>query len=799
MLKTYFKIAWRNIRKNKLYSFINIAGLTVGIVCCILIGLFISSELSFDKFHKNADRIARLTMEYSNGGIVNKVALTGTKAGPQFKRLFPAVEDYVRTMKFSRVVTYKDKLFDEQRFYYADESFFKIFSFPLVKGDAATALNANDKVVITESTSKKYFGTTDAIGKLIRIGDKNDFIISGIAKDVPRNSQIQFDFVINFKNLDASKNEIWWQANYITYLLLKDKDQFDPLQQQITAYMNTEAVRNEARLQGNDYLTFHPEHLTRVHLYSSIEGFEPNGSITYVYILAVMAILIVLVACVNYTNLSIAQSAGRSAEIGIRKVMGAHRRQLFAQFIGESVLITLMATLLAVFLCIELLPLFNNITGKHLIITDVLSGKPLLFFLISGLVISFIAGIYPALILSGSVIIKILKQGFSFSSKGTGVRKSLIVVQFIISLFLIITTVIILQQLSYIHRKNLGYDKDHVLVLPVSFHAPDQYDALKDAVKLLPSVKNITGAYGLPTFVTWSDGLNANNGKQKVNFSIRSMPVDLDFIKTMDIQLIAGSDFTPSDLKLMDTSNDGKNFLYTYLLNETAVRMIGWTPEQALGKTVDRGAPGIVKGVIKDFHFASLHEPIGPLMMFLDKSFVRNMFIKVQGANIPALISQLEKIWKERIPDRPFEYHFLDDDYNSLYNSEQRTGKVFTVFASIAIFLACLGLFGLAAFTTARRTREIGIRKVLGANVLDITKDISKEFIVLVCLATVIATPLAWFASNEWLQDFAYRIRIQSWVFIVSGISIILLTLATVSFHAIKAAIAKPVKSLRTE
>ncbi len=799
MIKTYFKIAVRNIRKNKLYSFINIAGLTFGIVCCILIGLFISSELSFDRFHKNADRIARITMEYSSGGIVTRVVQTGTKPGPQFKRTFPAIKDYVRTMKFPRIVSYKDKQFSEKQFYYADESFFKIFSFPLVKGDVTTALNADDKVVVTESTAKKYFGTTDVIGNVLRIGDTKDFIISGVAKDVPRNSQIQFDFVINFHNLSAAKDEIWWTANYVTYLLLQAKDQFSGLQQQIASYMKTDAVRKEARMQGGDYLTYHLDPLTKVHLYSALDGFEPNGNITYVYILAAIAVLILIIACVNYTNLAVAQSAGRSGEIGVRKVMGALRTQLFTQFIGEALLVTLIAMILAVLLSTQLLPYFNAVTGKHIVVADLLSLKPLLIILLTGVIISFIAGIYPALILSGSVIIKILKQGFSFSSSGTGLRKSLIVVQFVISMSLIIATIIILQQISYIRNKNLGYDKNQVLILPVNFQTPDQYDALKDAAKLLPSVKDVSGAYGIPTSVTWGDGLNADNGKQKVSFSISAMPVDLDFIKTMDMKLVAGSDYTPSDLKLMDTSNQGKKFLYTYMLNETAAKMIGWTPEQAIGKIVDRGTPGIIKGVIKDFHFASMHEPIGPLMMFMDKSFVRNMFIKVQGADIATLLGQLEKIWKERVPNRSFEYHFLDEDFNNLYQSEQRTAKIFTLFAAVAIGLACLGLFGLAAFTTIRRTKEIGIRKVLGATILDITRNISKDFIILVCLAIVIAIPLAWFASNKWLQGFAYRIHVQPWVFIASGIAIILITLATVSFQAIKAAIANPVKSLRTE
>ncbi len=800
MFRNYLKTAFRNLRKNKLYSAINLIGLSTGIVCCLLIGLYINDEMSYDKFHVKGDRIARITMEYTNGGMVNTAATTGSKVGPQFKRVFPAVEGYVRTFKFRRVVRYENKQFSEKRFFYADPSLFKIFSFPLLKGDASGALSTNDKIVITESAAKKYFGGTDPIGITVRINDDKDFIVSAVAKDVPGNSQIQFDFVINFNNLDGAAEEQWWMAKYMTYFLLHDKNQLSGLQQQITAYMKTDAIRKEAGIEGRDYLTYYLEPLARVHLHSPIDGFEPNGSITYIYVLAAIAMLILIIACVNYTNLAIAQSAGRSPEIGIRKVMGAVRTQLFMQFIGESFLIVFLAMVMAVFVSLQLMPLFNNITGKHLSASSLLSLQPLLAILVSGVLLSLIAGAYPALVLSGTVVIKILKAGFSFTSSGAGLRKSLIVVQFSISLFLIITTVVILQQIYYIHNKDLGYNKEHIVVLPMDYRAISQYDGLKRQVSSLPGVTSVSGAYDLPTFIQWNDGFTANNGKQDVHFSAHAIPVDMDFIKTLNMQLVAGTDFTPADVLSADTDNNGNLTRYIFILNETAAKKIGWTPQEAIGKTVMKGEkPGAVKAVVKDFHFASMHTLVGPLAIFLDKSYVRNIFIKIHDSNIPGLIPQLEKIWKERVPNRPFEYHFMDDDYDHLYVAEQRTADVFTLFAGVAILLACLGLFGLAAFTSLQRTKEIGIRKVLGAGLSNIVMLVSAQFLKLVAIAFIIAVPLGWLAANRWLQDFAYRINISWWIFPAAGITVLFIALMTVGYHALKTALVNPVKSLKTE
>lgn len=805
MFKNYLKIAWRNIRKNKLYSSINLVGLTIGITCCILIGVYILDELGYDKFNTNASRIARITMEYGVGGTTNYASTTGTKPGPQFKRTFPEVEDYTRLMKYPRVVAYEDNMFTEQNFLYADPSFFKMFSFPLTEGNAATALNEINKIVLTEKAAKKYFGNDlhnygQAVGRILKVNDK-DFMVSAVAKNVPGNSQVQFDFVIPFSNLEASKTEDWWTANYITYLLLHRKEDIVSVQQKVTAYMKTGAVIKEYGGQGADYLAYHIEPLTSVHLHSTLDGLEPNGSITYVYILGAIALLILVIACVNYTNLATAQANSRSSEIGIRKVMGAARLQLFAQFIGESLILTLVAMVFALLISSQLLPLLNTITGKHLSPRAIFQLKPLLLIATSLVAIGFAAGIYPALVLSGAGIIKILKTGFSFSAKATGLRKSLIVFQFVVSVFLIIATIIILQQIDYIRNKDLGYSKDQVLVLPVDSRVRQDYDALKKQVSTLPQVTSVTGAYSSPVFVQWGDGITVDNGHEKINLPISAIPVDLDFIKTLNMKIIAGSDFTLADLQRLQQGNRANHSQVTYMLNETAVKKIGWTPQEAIGKAISVGEyrQGTVKAVVRDFNFQSMHERVGPMMIFLDTEFVRNMFVKISNTNIPHTLSQIQAVWKERVPFRPFEYSFLDEEFTSLYKAEEHVAQLFSTFSGLAILLACLGLFGLAAFTTIQRTKEIGIRKVLGASLGNITLLISKDFIQLVSIAILIAIPVAWVAGHRWLESFAYRISMQWWIFITAGLIAVAITLVTVSYHAIKAAIANPVKSLRTE
>ncbi|MBS1660574.1 MAG: ABC transporter permease [Bacteroidetes bacterium] len=798
MFKNYLKLAFRHLARKKVFSFINIFGLTLGLTSCILIGLYITDELSFDKFHTNAQRIVRITSELKTSSSVRTYAVTSTKPGPQFKRTFPEVEDYTRTELRPSKVTYNNTSFNENNVLYADPSLLTSFTFPLLQG-TPSALEDRGNILITASTAKKYFGTTDPLGKTLKLNDAKDYRVAGILKDAPSNSQIQFDFVINFTNLGAAQTEIYNTANYITYLLIRNAGQIPNLEQRINAYMDSRDVRAEVADEPGDYLHFHLEPLTRVHLYSSLEGFTPNGNITYIIALTIIAVLILVIAGFNYTNLAIAQSSSRTGEIGIRKVLGAAKSQLFTQFTGESLLIAAIALVLAIVISTQLLSVYNDLTGKHLVYSDILQVKPLLILLITGIAIGLLAGAYPALVLANTRLINVLKSGFRITGGKSGLRRTLIIVQFVISFFLISTTIVILQQMNYVRSKKLGLDRDHVLVIPFSWRFHEHYASLKSAMLNQPGVEHISGSYDLPIAAHWGDGLTAYNGKEKVRMNITAIPADLNYLTTMNMQLLAGSDFTAADLPITTNINDSAAFPYRFILNETAIKAIGWTPQEAIGKTVSRGKTGIVKGVVKDFHFASMHEEIGPLMLFADTQFVRYILVRVNGQQMSSTISSLQGIWKGFLPSQPFDYHFLDEDYNKLYKVETRTAGLFTIFSSLAILLACLGLFGLSAISAIQRTKEIGIRKVLGASLLNITLLMAKNFILMVGVGLLIAVPLAWLAANSWLKSFAYRIDVQPWVFLLAGLTGIALAFLTVSFHAVKAGRKNPSETLKTE
>jgi putative ABC transport system permease protein len=795
MIRNYLKLAFRHLLRKKTFSFINIFGLTIGLASCVLIGLFIADDLSFDTFNRNANRIARVTSEYTMSGTANPAAVTGTRVGPRFHSIFPAVEAYTRTYVARAIVSNGVTHFEEDKFLWADSAFFDIFTFPILRGDPNPE-SSEDNLVITESTAKKYFGQDDPIGKILRIRDEKNYRVAAIIADPPGTSQLQFDFVARFENL--KRNDEWWSANWITYLLIRDPNGFAPLERQIDAYMQSPAIRNETGVSGSDYLIYHLEPLTRVHLYSKLEGFAPNGSITTVYVLTIIAILILAIACFNYTNLAIAQSTSRMGEIGVRKVLGAAKSQLFTQFTGESLLITFLAMILAIAISIQLLPAFNTLTGKHLDWTSLLHVGPLSIILGAAVFIGFLAGAYPALVLSNTRLISILRSGFRITGGHGGLRSSLVILQFAISLFLIITTMVILRQMNYIQHKDLGFDRDHVVVLPIDYRIHDRYHSVKTAISRLPGVIDISGSYDLPVSVGWTDGITTNNGKDQVTVSVHAIPTDLDFISTMNMHLIAGKDFTANDLPAI-TGKDSTKPVYRFILNESAVRKIGWTPEEAIGKRMSKGDAGIVVGVVRDFNFTSMREPIGPLILFPDTGYVHYLLVRISGGQLPAQLDRMQTTWKSIIPDRPFSYHFLDDDYDRLYQAEQRTGQLFAFFSGLAIFLALLGLFGLAAISTVQRTKEIGIRKVLGADTFNIALLLARNFMLLIVVSFAIATPVAWIASTNWLNNFSYRIMLPVWTFPLAGLAVLLVAFATVSFHAWRASRLNPAISLRAE
>jgi putative ABC transport system permease protein len=795
MLQNYLTIALRNLWRNFTFSFINIGGLAVGLTACLLIMLYVGEEISYDRFHQKSDRIVRVTMDYSVNGEVGQVPVTGTKVGPALARSFPEVEKAVRMIKMAAVVRYGDKLLEEKRFFYADSTFFDIFSFPLLSGKAKGALDAPNQVVLTQSAVRKYFGNENALGKVLRINDNKDFVVTGVTADVPENSQMKFDFIASFSSLNAAKTEEWWSANYITYLLLRSSESIPALQAKIPGYMKAQAKETEMTDAGN-YLSYQLEPLEKVHLHSTLSGFEPNGDIKYVYIFSGVALLILLIACVNYVNLTTAQATRRAREVGMRKVLGAVRGQLFWQFIGEALLITFLGLLLSLLLVRLLLPYFNALTEKQLSIDVLLSPFTLVLLVGMTLVLSLLAGSFPALALSRFQPIRVLKGSFQTSGSGVWLRKGLIVFQFVISTFLIVSTLVVHHQLRFIRNKKLGYDNQHVVVLQADGQIAGRLSTFKSELKSNPLIEQVTLAYETPTYIQGAYGLNKSGEAQ--GRLVRAIPVEKDFIKTLGLSILTGSDYTEADEKAIQQETEKAS--YSFILNETAVKELGWTPETAIGQKITMSArQGEIKAVVKDFHFAPMHESIAPLAIFMEPLNGGKMLVKISGEDVPGTMHFLETQWKKLAPHRPFEYEFLNEEYGKLYRSEQRIGSIFGTFAFLAILLACLGLFGLSAYTTTQRTKEIGIRKVLGATVTQVVALLSRDFLLLVLLANVIAWPLAYFAMDRWLQDFVYRIDLAWWVFALSGASALLIALLTVGYQAIKAALSNPVKSLRTE
>jgi putative ABC transport system permease protein len=800
MLRIYFKIAWRNLAKNKLFGIFNIGGLTIGVASCILIGIYVSTELSYDKFHKNANRIVRVTTEYTVNGVKNQIGTTSSMPGPRLASAFPQIESFVRIRSRDPfVVRYGDKAFVEPKFYFADSTFFRIFSFPLTEGDPRSALDAPGKIVISQSMERKYFGNSMALGKLLLVEGTKSYIVSGVAKDAPINSQIKFNFIASYASLPNANTPSWNVEIYTTYFLLHNPEDRPGLEKNIAAYMPSQ---KDVGMPGNDYLIFHLEPFTKVHLYSSLSGLEPNGNLTYIYILIAVALLILCIACVNYTNLATAQSVTRMSEIGIRKVLGSAKWQLFLQFIGESLLLNFIAFILAIALAILVLPLFSALVERPLDPAQLLNPWAIGLMIFLFALISFASGAYPSFILSRIKLIKVLKSGFSFSAKGGGLRKSLIVFQFIVSVFLIISTTIIFQQLSYIQHKNLGYDKDHLLVLPVDGIMRANYQAIKEALQRVKGVESVSCGYQEITNMGWPDALRTSPDNAATPLLVTVSPADIDFVRTTGVHIVAGSDYSLSDWKQLDSSKNSSDRHTSYLLNESAVKALGLTADQVIGKTVYLNFnKGIVKAIVKDFHFRPLHEQIKPLVIFLDSGYthIYQCYAKISGENIPATLEALNDTWRSYVPHRPFQYHFLDDNYNLLYHNEQQTAKIFSTFSTLAIFLACLGLFALSGYVTVQRAKEIGIRKVLGAEVMQIVLLISKDFVKMVAVGSLIAFPLAWISMNSWLESFAYRVNIDGWVFLIAGMITLFTALGTIGYQAIRAAVANPVKSLRSE
>ncbi len=802
MIKNYLKIALRNLRKTKGFSFINIAGLAIGLSCFMLIAVYVYNEMSYDKYPVNAKNIYRVNLNSTDNGNVAVYPFVDVAVGEGMKNAFPEIKASTRILQSSDYTKYNDKQFKEQHLAYADSNFLQIFSIPLIEGNDAEALVQPHSIVITKSFAKKYFGNDEAMGKSLAVGtDGEVYKVTGVIDKVPDNSHFHFDSFMSFTSLPIAK-QTWSNVGYYTYLLFNKDVNAKKLEtkfpQLVTEHVVPEVQHDmgvsyaEAQKSVNTFV-FTLEPLTSIHLHANSNyELEPNGDIKYVYIFSALALFILLLACVNFTNLSTARAVKRAREVGIRKVLGSVKKQLVFQFLTESVLLTFFAMLCAYVMIFFLLPYFNQLANKNISFNSFLSYQSVLVMLLVSLAAGILAGIYPAFFLSSFNTIKVLKGSSTQGAQRSPLRSSLIVFQFFVSTALIIATLIVYQQLSFMQNKKLGYNKEQVLFLPdadllgknqTAFEQQLRQDSRVVSASITRSVPGGPIVNGTQIFP------KDENGKgQEIHAHI--FFVDYDYLKTLDIQILQGRNFS----KEFPTDSAG------IVINEAAVRDLGWAGTNPIGKSIVRSGQKEFKvvGVVNDFNYASVKQKVAPMMMMLGNNY-GGLLVKIKTDNVKGFLADLKTKWTSFNPEEPLSYNFLDDNFANLYASEQKTQQIFTAFAMLAIIIAGLGLFALSAFVIEQRSREIGIRKVLGASVQNVFLLVSKDFLLLVGIAFIISVPVSWWAMHNWLQDFAYRINISWWVFAAAGIMALLIALLTVSFQAIKAAIANPIKSLRMQ
>ncbi|HZE83665.1 MAG TPA: ABC transporter permease [Puia sp.] len=796
MLKNYFKIALRNLWRHRAFSFINIMGLTVGMSACFLIFLYVKFELSYDSIHSKADRIYRVIADIKTPTETLKAGGPGWAVIPNMRPDFPELEAAIRTSGTSMLITMGDKNFQEDHAMFADSGFFQIFDFPLLKGQRTTALKEMMSVVLSETAAKKYFGTDDPLGKTILLtGDKYPATVTGIIKDIPENSIVKADMIISMTTLTRkirTGNDLdqqWGNYGSQAWLLLKPGVSAAALQAKFPAFLEKRNGTEMKKSQMYAILTMEP--LRRVYLYSTRIGNGDTGNINNVYIFSIIAIFILAIACINFINLTTARSTERAKEVGIRKVVGALRTQLARQFIGESVLLCLIAFLLTTGIVALMIPPFNHLAGKT--ISNGLFEHPayLAILLLAAIGIGLLAGIYPALVLSSFRPVTVLKGRFATGTKGILLRKSLVVAQFTISIALIIATIVVYNQMNYMHSQYLGFNKDQMMVVRSSGDPAKM--AFRQAVETIPGVQSTTMSSSTPgggNMGAYSQIENVKGEMQIANLDLYF--VDYNYIDQYKIKMVAGRSFSK------DFQSDTT---HSMVLNEAAVKLFGYTsPQQAIGRKFSQwGREGMIIGVMKDFHYHSLQQDIKPLTMRIEPDGSDLVSIKVASSNLPATIAGIESKWKSLIPGKPFSYYFVDEAFDKQYRSEERFGKLFLNFAVLAIFISCLGLLGLASYSTLQRTREIGIRKVMGATVANIVNLLSKDFLKLVLLSFFIAGPVAWYFMHKWLHNFAYRTDFSWWIFLIAGMLALLIAMVTISSQAIRAAVANPAKSLKSE
>jgi len=791
MIKSYFIIAIRNIARQKIYSMINIGGLAIGIACSILLGLNVHNELSYDRLHEKADYIVKAYIEYDTGnGNIGNVNVTPTALLPMMKQKFAEVETGVRlyypAMFKPRIVSAGGDAFQEPGFCYADSSFFDMFSFALIEGDLATLLDQPNNVVLTQSSKIKYFGDKEAIGQTLLVNGKN-FTITGIVEDVPRNSSIQFDFVASFSSY-WQREPIWGSANFYTYILLNQPIEGKVLSSKIQTELKALGISDPA---GNGYFGVKFTPLLDLHLHSEVD--EGGGDIKNLYVFGSIALLILLIAIINYTNLTIARSFYRAKEVGLRKSLGADRSSVFYQLIGESFVTVSFSMLISILLVYFMLPLFTSVSGSSINMAVLLEPEIILSMVILYVLIALMAGIYPAMKLAGFKPVDILKGQYKGTQQGAFLRKTLIVVQFFITLSLVIGTIVINKQLDFINNKELGYNIDNTLVVPISKDILLKGDEFKNLVMQDANILSVSIVGETPPNIQGGYSIQLTDERST---GVVAMAIDESFIETTKIKILAGKSVSQADIVRTRESKQ-----YAFMINELAAEMLGWQPTEAIGQEITmNGRVGEIKGVVRDFHFRALYEEVSPIVLFTETLGAYNfIMLRVKGDKIPQAISALGKAWLQIDEASPMSYSFLDQEFTALHINANQSKILLTAFSILAIFIASLGLFGIVSFSMVQRAKEIGLRKVLGASVTNVLVLANREFLVLIIVAFAIAVPTTYWLMNQWLSSFSYHIEIGIWPMILGFLLTIIIAVLTISFESIKAALLNPIIALRSE
>lgn len=799
MLQNYIKIALRQLWRYKGYSFLNIFGLAVGLACCILILLYVRDELSYDQFHSNSEHIYRVTAELKSANRPTaNLAATPPALGPVLKSDFSEISAVTRLKSQSFFVARDGNQFYEDKFYFADKSFLEIFTFPLENGNATNALSAPLQVILTREMAQKYFGTENPVGKSLVLEDTLQFIVSGVFANIPVQSHFDFDFIASFESLEhpaLRRQYPWWSFNTYTFILCNPSVKLEPLSEKVATIADHYIADQQATYGTQQRYQIQP--FTDIYLHSDLtHEMTALGDGFYVYLFSVIGILILLIACINFINISTARAIGRAKEVGLRKTLGAFRKQLAGQFFGEIFLAVFVAMLFALLFVKIALPYFNEFSGKLMELTLwgdwQLSGSLLALMLF----VSLVAGAYPAISLSGLSSVRAIK-GMKQSGKAAGrLRSALVIVQFAITAILISGTIIVQGQLSFMQQSKLGFEKEQVLAVPVRAipNIHQRFETIREQFIANPAVISAAISSSVPgnnlgEIVYIPEGSDPSETQ-----AIKTLIVDEQFLETYGIRIAAGRNFSPS------FATDAAS---AFVINSATVNHLGWgSPEAAIGKEITWGWPGkkgTVIGVTEDFHQISLQTAISPILMHIQPSWYEYLSINIKTTNVEHTLQSLENTWQTLVPNRPFEYFFIDDFYNNQYQAESRVGTIFNGFSTLAILIACLGLFGLAAFTNQQRVKEIGIRKTLGASVSSLIILLVKQFLMLVLIANLIAIPLAWTALSRWLDNFAYRTDIHWSVFLLSAFIAFFIAFATIGWQTIRTALANPIGALRHE